>query len=115
MTLSELYTSLSGVCQTAYGAFRQAVEPPYIVYRAIGNNDIYADDANLVPVSGVHVELYCDEKDPELESSTEAALAGLGLTWDKTEFYVSSERLLEVVYMVEFVLDPEPEGDSSDG
>jgi hypothetical protein len=111
--LSELYTALTEVCENvAYGAFLTKPETPFIVYRVAFSDDVYADDTNFVPVSVMDIALVNDTKDSSLEASLEDELSALGLTWEKSESYNTSDRLVEVVYAVEVMLH-ETEGDSS--
>ena len=104
MTLEELYTELAAVCQTAYRAFSEAVEPPFIVYYCSNSLDLEADDSNFGPIQGIEVELYTDSKDLATEAELEDALASLELVWTKTELYIDSERLHEVVYSTSSVV-----------
>ena len=48
-----------------------------------------------------HIELYTDEKNPETESRVETVLDGHGIFYDKTEVWIESERLYEVLYSFE--------------
>lgn len=47
------------------------------------------------------IELYTDEKSPDTEAQLEALLDGAGLFYDKTESYIESEKLYEVLYELE--------------
>ena len=47
------------------------------------------------------VELYTDLKDPELEARLEMVLDAAGLFYNKTESYIDSEKLYEVLYEME--------------
>ena len=47
------------------------------------------------------VELYTDKKDIILEEKLEAVLEGRGLFYNKTESYIESEKLYEVLYELE--------------
>ena len=49
----------------------------------------------------VHIELYTDLKDPELEQRVEAVLDERGIFYDKTEVWIESEQLYEVLYQFE--------------
>ena len=46
----------------------------------------------------MNIELYTDRKDPELEDSVEAVLDGHGVFYDKSEVWIESEKLYEVMY-----------------
>ena len=47
------------------------------------------------------VELYTDRKDTEAEEKIEAALDEMGLFYNKTETFISSEHLYMVRYEME--------------
>ena len=47
------------------------------------------------------MELYTDEKNPELEATLEAVLDRHGIFYEKTETWIESERLYEVLYYFE--------------
>ena len=49
----------------------------------------------------LHIELYTDYKDVDLEEKVEAVLIGHGLFYDKSEVWISSEKLYEVLYQME--------------
>ena len=46
------------------------------------------------------IELYTDEKDPELEDRVEAVLNAYELFWNKSEVWIESEKLYEVLYQM---------------
>ena len=46
----------------------------------------------------VHIELYTDAKDPEVEGSVDAVLDEHGIFYDKTEVWIDTEKLYEVLY-----------------
>ena len=49
----------------------------------------------------VHIELYTDEKNPETEALVETVLDNRGIFYEKTEVWIESERLYEVLYSFE--------------
>ena len=54
--------------------------------------------------------MYTDNKDFELEATTESVLASYGMVWSRSEEWIDSERMLEVIYEMEVVIteaDPE--------
>lgn len=79
--------------------------PPYIVYFYPGSSDLYADGLNYQKIESTMVELYTKDKDFALEDSVEAAFAGAGLAWSKSETYIESERLYMVAYDLEVVIN----------
>ncbi len=44
---------------------------------------------------------YCDSKDPALEATLEAVLDEHGIFYNKTEVWIESEKLYEVLYTFE--------------
>ena len=52
-------------------------------------------------VAGLPLHLYTDEKNPETESRVETVLDGHGIFYDKTEVWIESEKLYEVLYSFE--------------
>ena len=49
-------------------------------------------------VSEVRLELYTDYKDLDSEEKVEAALDAVGIFYNKTETWLDSEKLYEVLY-----------------
>lgn len=75
--------------------------PPYVVYRYPGSDNFKADGRVYLKVDELDVELYTDRKDTEAEGKVEAALDGMGLFYNKTETFISSEKLYMVLYETE--------------
>ncbi len=50
--------------------------------------------------SNLSIELYTDEKNPELEDRVEAVLNSHELFWNKSEVWIESEKLYEVLYQM---------------
>ncbi len=104
MTLSELNTLL-GVTglPVAYDHFEEgeSPEPPFICFLCPSSDNFSADGRVYFKATEVHVELYTDAKDPATEASLEAVLDNRGIFYDKTETWIESERLYEVLYIFE--------------
>ena len=85
----------------AYDHFAEgeAPDPPFICYLLPGSNNFAADGVVYYKISNVHLELYADKKDPALESALEAVLDRYGIFYNKTEVWIESERLYEVLYI----------------
>ena len=84
----------------AYDHFAEgeSPEPPFICFLFPGTENFAADNAVYVEFSELHVELYTDAKDPELEDRVEAVLDEWELFWNKSEVWIESEKLYEVLY-----------------
>lgn len=63
----------------------------------------YSYDANLMYHSfkQLDVELYMDEKSPDTKSRVEEVLTQHNIYYTKTESYIESEKLYEVLYEME--------------
>lgn len=75
--------------------------PPFICWLSPGSNNFSADGKVYSRIGTVHIELYTDKKDVETESSVESVLDKYGIFWNKSETYISSEKLYEVMYSFE--------------
>ena len=47
------------------------------------------------------MELYTDKKDPELEEKLEDILTAHEIPWEKSEVWIESEKMYEVLYQTE--------------
>ena len=95
----------SGIQETvhAYDHFAEgeAPQPPFLCYLLPGSNNFSADGTAYFKVNEVRIELYTDEKDLSAEQAVEAVLDQYGLFYDKTETWIESEKLYEVLYFFE--------------
>ena len=66
-----------------------------------GSDNFAADGRVYFKATMVHIELYTNLKDPELEQRVEAVLDERGIFYDKTEVWIESEQLYEVLYSFE--------------
>lgn len=91
----------------AYYAFEEgsAEAPPFICFYYASANDLYADGISYQRISNLTVELYTDEKDFEAEQKVEDALTAAGISFSKTETYISSEKLFDIVYESEVLIN----------
>ncbi len=76
-------------------------DPPFICFLLPGSDNFAADGRVYFKATMVHIELYTDLKDPELEQRVEAMLDERGIFYDKTEVWIESEQLYEVLYSFE--------------
>lgn len=106
MTYQEVNTMLKtvGIPVTYYEwPVGQAPVPPYICFYFPGSDDFIADDQNYVKIRDLTVELYTDAKDFDLEDKVEEILAGMA--YEKDETYIDSERMFEVAYTTEVIIN----------
>ena len=60
-----------------------------------------ADGRVYFKASKVNIELYTDYKDLSAEQKVEAVLDGHGIFYEKSEVWIESEKLYEVLYQFE--------------
>ena len=84
----------------AYHHFKTPPEPPYIVYLFSYSSNFGADNKVHGKVNNYQVELYTTIKDPASEKLIEDALNGADVYWEKTEMYIDSEGLYQVLYEI---------------
>ena len=87
----------------AYDHFAEgeSPDPPFLCYLLPGSNNFSADGKVYYKISRVNLELYTDRKDPEVEQKLEDALDAASIFYNKTEVWIDSEKLYEVLYQFE--------------
>ena len=84
----------------AYDHFSEgeSPDPPFICYLCPESNNFSADGRVYKKFNTVHIELYTDYKDPETELAVEDVLDEAGIFYNKSEVWIDSEKLYEVLY-----------------
>lgn len=92
---------------TAYHHFEEGQEPekPYIVYLYPGTDNFAADGIVYQAINELDIELYTEKKDIEAEKKVEAVLKEHGFFYEKTETYLTSEKMFEVLYETEVLIN----------
>ena len=87
----------------AYDHFAEgeSPDPPFITFLLPGSDNFAADGKVYLKIDEVHIELYTDEKNPETEALVEDVLDAHEIFYDKTEVWIDSEKLYEVLYSFE--------------
>ena len=87
----------------AYDHFAEgeSPDPPFLLFLYPGSDNFAADGIVYHHITEVHLELYTDEKNPEVEAKVEKALDAAGIFYNKSEVYIDSEKLYEVLYRYE--------------
>jgi hypothetical protein len=87
----------------AYDHFAEGESPvpPFITLLLPGSDNFAADGKVYLKINEVHIELYTDEKNPETEALVEAVLDAHEIFYDKSEVWIESEKLYEVLYSFE--------------
>lgn len=79
----------------------ESPEPPFICYLLPGSNNFSADGKVYYKINEVHIELYTDLKDLAVEQQLEDVLDKHGIFYNKSETWIESEKLYEVLYTFE--------------
>jgi len=79
----------------------ESPEPPFLVYLYPGSDNFAADGRVFFKQEQLHIELYTDTKEPALEDRIEAILDAHELFYNKSETWIASEKLYEVLYQTE--------------
>ena len=79
----------------------ESPEPPLLVFLYPNSDNFAADGMVYFKVNRLNIELYTDLKDVELEEIVEAVLDKHGIFYEKSEVWIESENLYEVLYQME--------------
>ena len=87
----------------AYDHFAEgeAVSPPFLCYLLQRSDNFSADGKAYFKANVVNIELYTDYKDLSVEQKVEAVLDEHGIFYDRSEVWIESEKLYEVLYSFE--------------
>ena len=87
----------------AYDHFAEgeSPEPPFICFLCPSSDNFAADGWAYFKVDVVHIELYTDFKDLSVEQKVEAVLDEYGIFYEKSETWIPSEKLYEVLFTFE--------------
>lgn len=98
MTLIEIIKGLELPFAYDHFAEGEAPDPPYLLYRYPESQNFGADNVVWNRADTVYLEFYSDYKDIETEQKIEQALLQQEIYWDKSETWIDSEKLYEVLY-----------------
>ena len=84
----------------AYHHFTSPPSPPYIVYLFSYSSNFGADNKVYEAGKNFQVELYTKTKEPASEALIEGLFDANEIYWDKTEIYIDSEGLYQVLYEI---------------
>ena len=87
----------------AYDHFAEgeSPDPPFICYLLPESDNFSADGKVYLKISVVHIELYTDEKSPAIEQILEDVFNAHEIFYEKSEVWIESEKLYEVLYTFE--------------
>ena len=104
MTYDEIMGMLAEApLPVAYDHFAEgeSPDPPFLVFLFPSSDNFSADGRVYQKIDELHIELYTDLKQPDVESMLEAVLDRHGIFYNKTEAWIESEHLYEVLYSTE--------------
>ena len=89
----------------AYSHFAEgeSPDPPFLVYLFPKNKHFGADGVVFYKNTQIDLELYTDKKNLKLEEKIEEILDREEIYYEKSEVWIESERLYEVLY--EFTME----------
>lgn len=102
--MEELLTMLKEMdIPFAYDHFAEgeSPSPPFICYLLPGTDNFSADGRVYLKVNQINIELYTDYKDLSVESKVETVLYSHGIFYDRSETWIESEKMYEVLYSFE--------------
>ena len=79
----------------------ESPEPPFVLFLSPGENTFSADNLMYHSFKQLDIELYTDVKSPETERRVEEVLLQHNIYYTKTEVWIESEKLYEVLYTME--------------
>ena len=79
----------------------ESPKPPFVIFLSPGEDTFGADNLIYHSFKQLDVELYTDEKSPDTESRVEEVLTQHNIYYTKTESWIESEKLYEVLYEME--------------
>lgn len=80
-------------------------KPPFVVFFFSASDDLYADDSNYQRIEQLNIELYTKDKDFAKEETLEGVLKTNGLTFYKYESYIDSEKMYQIAYEMEVLIN----------
>lgn len=108
MTTAEVASMIGSIgLDYAYYQFPEASgqAPPFVLFYYPEDNDFVADGCNYVKKCRLIIELYTDNKDFTTEAAVEAVLTANGFVYSRSETYIDSERMYEVIFQTEVIID----------
>ncbi len=79
----------------------ESPKPPFLIFLSPGENTFGADNLMYHSFKKLDIELYTDEKSPETEAEIEAVLRRHHIYYTKSEIWIESEDLYEILYETE--------------
>ena len=97
----KLMESIGLPCAYDHFVEGESPDPPFLVYLYPRSANFAADGMVYFKANRLNIELYTDLKDVELEETVEAVLDKHGIFYEKSEVWIETENLYEVLYQTE--------------
>lgn len=107
MTNKEVFEMLEETnLPVVYWSWRNSAPAlPYIVYYYPNSEDFIADNINYQSINALNIELYTENKDFTTEGILETVLKKYSLGYDKTETFLNSENMYQILYETEVLIN----------
>lgn len=83
----------------------QSPEPPYLIYLYPETNNFSADGVVYQGINKLRIEFYSNKKDLYAERKIETMLNKHGFFYQKSEEFIKTEKMYEVIYEMEVMID----------
>ncbi len=110
MTYNEIIDMLEEAgLPLAYDHFEEgeSPDPPFLIFLFPSSDNFAADGVVYRKINELHIELYTDLKQPDVEAQIEAVLDRHEMVYDKSEVWIPEEKLYEVLYSMEVIYEQE--------
>lgn len=110
MTYEEVKTMMESMgFPTAYYQYpiNQVPSLPFTVFYYPNTNNFAADNEVYTKIESLNIELYTANKSFADEETVESVLKANNLVWQKSETYLDSEHMYEVLYEMEIYINGE--------
>ena len=89
----------------AYDHFTEGESPapPFLCFLFPGTENVFADNVVWQRIDELNIELYADTKQPDTESRIEEILTAHELPYEKSEVWIESEKMYEVLYQAQII------------
>ena len=113
MTREAIYTMIQSIglpCAYYQFADNTPQAPPFVCWFFSVNTDAFAENENYVDKEVLNIELYTSYRDFDTEKAIESILANNGFTYAKEPAFVDAEKIWQISYESEVIIDGEQQG-----
>ena len=79
----------------------ESPQPPFLLFLSPGEETFSADNVAYYSFKQLDIELYTNKKNPAMEEEIESVLTQHEIYFTKSEAWIESEKLYEVLYEME--------------